>query len=117
MFLPLTPMQRFWYKRLLTRLDKGLLEGVFADSKEKVNEEVIGSEDGISGENVVNDQELEGLGVDQWGDTKKIVEQAVADSTSTDGKWRKLMNLLMQLRKVCSSQVRRLPLLFMLTRF
>jgi len=101
MFLPLTPMQRFWYKRLLTRLDKGLLEGVFSGSKEKTKNE-IKSEDGVNLEHVVNDQELEELGVDQWGDTKKIVEQAVADNASSDGKWRKLMNLLMQLRKVCS---------------
>lgn len=106
MFLPLTPMQRFWYKRLLTRLDKGLLEGVFANSKEKVQQDPIKTEDGIRGEHIVNDQELEELEIDQWGDTKKIVEQAVAESTSSDGKWRKLMNLLMQLRKVCPSRVK-----------
>ena len=29
LYIPLTPMQRFWYLRLLTRADKGLLEELF----------------------------------------------------------------------------------------
>lgn len=103
MFLPLAPMQRFWYKRLLTRLDKGLLEGVFQDSKTKIVEEVTKEDGDIhSAEHIIGDKELEDLADDQWGETRKIVEQAVQDSNSSDGKWRKLMNLLMQLRKVCS---------------
>ena len=97
-------MQRFWYKRLLTRLDKGLLEGVFQDSKEKVEvEEIEAVGDGVAhtGDHLTLADELEDLGDDQWKETRQIVEQVVQDSTSTDGKWRKLMNLLMQLRKVC----------------
>jgi SWI/SNF-related matrix-associated actin-dependent regulator of chromatin subfamily A member 5 len=90
-------MQRFWYKRLLTRLDKGLLEGVFQNSKDKVME--ASKENGSGHECVVQDQELEAIQEDQWGETRKFVEQAVEES-KTDGKWRKLMNLLMQLRKV-----------------
>jgi SWI/SNF-related matrix-associated actin-dependent regulator of chromatin subfamily A member 5 len=95
-------MQRFWYKRLLTRLDKGLLEGVFQNSKEKAEGDVK-EEEGLKGEHIVKDEELgalDDLEEDEWGVTKKIVEQAVEESSSADGKWRKLMNLLMQLRKV-----------------
>lgn len=98
MFLPLTPMQRFWYRRLLTRLDKGLLEGVFENSKQKAAVDV---KEEVGAGAVVDDKELEALGVtdDQWGETRQMMEKAVNES-KTDGKWRKLMNLLMQLRKV-----------------
>ncbi|KAI9836663.1 MAG: hypothetical protein M1819_001298 [Sarea resinae] len=36
LYVPLTPMQRFWYTRLLTRTDQGLLEEIFRDTKGKV---------------------------------------------------------------------------------
>lgn len=35
LYVPLTPMQRFWYMRLLTRADKGLLEELFQGAKQK----------------------------------------------------------------------------------
>jgi SWI/SNF-related matrix-associated actin-dependent regulator of chromatin subfamily A member 5 len=100
MFLPLAPMQRFWYKRLLTRLDKGLLEGVFKNSKDRVEEDMeeIGKID--VGEHVV-EEELNNIDEDQWGATRQIVEKTIEENTKDGGKWRKLMNLMMQLRKVC----------------
>lgn len=107
MFLPLTPMQRFWYKRLLTRLDKGLLEGVFQQAKDKpagAGEDTDETATDFAHDDLpVNDKDLEDLADDEWGETRKIVEQAVQESKATDGKWRKLMNLLMQLRKVSST--------------
>ena len=35
LYVPLTPMQRFWYMRLLTRADKGLLEELFQGAQQK----------------------------------------------------------------------------------
>lgn len=35
LYIPLTPMQRFWYMRLLTRADKGLLEELFQGAQQK----------------------------------------------------------------------------------
>lgn len=99
LYLPLVPMQRFWYKRLLTRLDKGLLETVFKGAKEK--EEVVVKTEGVKTE--VKDEELEGLEEGQgeeWGESKAIVEMAIKEKQGTQ--WQKLMNLLMQLRKVPS---------------
>ena len=101
MFLPLAPMQRFWYKRLLTRLDQGFLDAVFSNSADKTIQDaqdpkVVGSQ------HIVNDSELSDLSNDQWGETREVVERAIEESKSTDGKWRKLMNLLMQLRKCCN---------------
>lgn len=97
LYLPLVPMQRFWYKRLLTRLDKGMLETVFKGAKIKEEEEL-----GVKGEPgkvLVKDEELDRLEQgEEWGETKAIVEKAIKEKTGTQ--WQKLMNLLMQLRKV-----------------
>ena len=35
LYVPLTPMQRFWYTRLLTRVDEGILEDLFTDAQKK----------------------------------------------------------------------------------
>lgn len=102
LYLPLVPMQRFWYKRLLTRLDKGVLEQVFREAKEKAVEEEKEADDHHRGkEGIVADRDLENLGVgdEQWGETRMIVEKAIKEKQGTQ--WQKLMNLLMQLRKVC----------------
>lgn len=94
LYLPLVPMQRFWYKRLLTRLDKGMLETVFKGAKEKVK-----VEDANKGEGPVKDGDLEKIEEGtEWGESKAIVEMAIKEKSGTQ--WQKLMNLLMQLRKV-----------------
>lgn len=97
LYLPLVPMQRFWYKRLLTRLDKGMLETVFKGAKEKVK-----VEDANKGEGPVKDGDLEKIEEGaEWGESKAIVEMAIKEKSGTQ--WQKLMNLLMQLRKVLFS--------------
>lgn len=97
LYLPLVPMQRFWYKRLLTRLDKGMLETVFKGAKEKVK-----VEDTNKGEGPVKDGDLEKIEEGaEWGESKAIVEMAIKEKSGTQ--WQKLMNLLMQLRKVLFS--------------
>lgn len=117
-YLPLTPMQRFWYKRLLTRMDKGLLEGLFkvkATDTAELKVEATGDAvqlGGLLGSAVVpgEDNSVGGDSVgdfdgDEWTETRKIVEQQVENESNpnpNDGKWRKLMNLLMQLRKCCN---------------
>lgn len=61
LYVPLTPMQRFWYMRLLTRADKGLLEELFqgAQQKEAVALEQEAQEGGILQEKDI--EELEAL--------------------------------------------------------
>ena len=39
LYIPLTPMQRFWYKRLITKAEDGLLDELF--NKEKAKEESL----------------------------------------------------------------------------
>ena len=108
LFVPLTPMQRFWYTRLLTRADKGLLEELFHGAKEK---EATALQDEVKAERSWEQtgiEELENLeregetGAD-WEESKEIMRQAIEQEQLDEGKksaFQKLMNLLMQLRKV-----------------
>lgn len=110
LYVPLTPMQRFWYTRLLTRVDDGMLDDLFANVKEKEMAAIKQDRE----EEVLLDkiQQLEGEfgntgGQGEWEETAQIMRQALQkeqeDSTVTNkSAWHRLMNLVMQLRKCCS---------------
>lgn len=117
LFVPLTPMQRFWYMRLLTRADKGLLEELFqgAQQKEAVALKQEAQEGGILHENGI--EELEALenkahggeAAAEWEESKEIMRQALEHEQQDENRstaWKKLMNLLMQLRKVYLSSTK-----------
>lgn len=104
--LPLTPMQRFWYRRLLTRLDKGLLEDLFKGAKDKEEAALIDEREVLRAEEEQLAKVEEGLESfnpetmgDSWIEAKTIMEQSIKAKTTG---WQKLMNLLMQLRKCCN---------------
>ncbi|KAL8782656.1 MAG: hypothetical protein Q9213_005195 [Squamulea squamosa] len=109
LYIPLTPMQRFWYQRLMTRADQGLLEELFQDAQQK---EVACLEEEAQEQNSWQDKDLEQLAVMDkkgddaaWQESKKIVQQALEQEQhdqSNKSAWKKLMNLLMQLRKCCN---------------
>ncbi|MCJ1391544.1 hypothetical protein MMC18_004408 [Xylographa bjoerkii] len=110
LFVPLTPMQRFWYTRLLTRADKGLLEELFHDAKgkeakalrEELNEQKNWEQTGIE---ELEKMEKEGKAVAGWEESKEIMRQAIEQEELDQGKksaFQKLLNLLMQLRKCCN---------------
>ena len=117
LYVPLTPMQRFWYQRLLTRTDAATLDGLFSHIKEKeirslaqeaaephTYQDVKDShtyqdvKDSHTYQNVKDSDDSE-----VWAESKAIIEQSIRADQDTEDKssWRKLMNLLMQLRKVC----------------
>ncbi|KAG9310832.1 P-loop containing nucleoside triphosphate hydrolase protein [Chiua virens] len=77
-FIPMTEAQRFWTYRLLTRMDTLDLQEIFTSKLE----------DGPEGEG-----------------RREVREQIASQMKRTAGgeanRWKKLMNLLMQLRKVC----------------
>ncbi|KAJ4296877.1 hypothetical protein N0V90_006925 [Kalmusia sp. IMI 367209] len=88
LYVPLTPMQRFWYTRLLTHVDDAVLDDLFADGKSK---ELAALE---------KEKHREG-----WEETAEIMRQSIKREHSAGVKtsaWQKLMNLVMQLRKCCS---------------
>ncbi|KAI9736385.1 MAG: hypothetical protein M1818_006118 [Claussenomyces sp. TS43310] len=104
LFVPLSPMQRFWYTRLITRADQGLLDELFLGAKDKE----------VATMKVEKEYEQETInenaGADDWKETRNILTRTLdrekAAAQCEDGvkhsAWRKLMNLLMQLRKVCN---------------
>ncbi|KAF8634735.1 hypothetical protein AX15_000747 [Amanita polypyramis BW_CC] len=81
-FLPLTEAQRFWTYRLLTKMDTLDLEEIFSQgSKIKVEDKAI------------HEGRQEVLSI--------LEDQMKQERVLQNGRYKKLMNLLMQLRKVC----------------
>ena len=97
LFVPLTPVQKLWYTRLLTKAGDAMLEDVFSDVKNKEAEarknETL-EEQGLA--------KLGDLDADEWGETAGSMRKAIErEPEQKAGKYRQLMNLLMQLRKCC----------------
>lgn len=103
--------------RLLTRADKGLLEDLFQGAKQKeavalkqeAQEGGILQEKGIEELEALDNEAREGETAIEWEESKEIMRQALEHEQQDENKstaWKKLMNLLMQLRKVCSSRTR-----------
>lgn len=117
LYVPLTHMQRFWYIRLLTRADQGLLEELFQGAGQK---ETVLLKQEAETDAILKSKDLEALealekqaaagsnesaATADWAETKEIMRQALAQEQADESKksaWRKLMNLLMQLRKCCN---------------
>ncbi|XPS76632.1 hypothetical protein M3J09_008680 [Ascochyta lentis] len=110
LYVPLTPMQRFWYTRLLTRVDDGMLNDLFANgkTKEKAAIDQDKEEDRLLQKVKLletNPDAIEGEG--EWEETAQIMRQAIEkeqqnSAVTNKSAWQKLMNLVMQLRKCCS---------------
>lgn len=113
LYVPLTPMQRFWYMRLLTRADQGLLEELFQGAHKK---EALALEEEAKDSDILKNNRIEDLeamdttacepeAAADWEESKEIMRQAI-EHEQQDGKkksaWQKLMNILMQLRKCCN---------------
>ncbi|KAL9597302.1 MAG: hypothetical protein Q9219_005226 [cf. Caloplaca sp. 3 TL-2023] len=107
LYIPLTPMQRFFYTRLMTRADQGLLEELFQNARQKEAQtlEEENQEHILQAKNINQLESLEKTKDVAWQESKAILQQTLEleqqDQTKSTA-WRKLMNLLMQLRKVCN---------------
>jgi SWI/SNF-related matrix-associated actin-dependent regulator of chromatin subfamily A member 5 len=118
LFVPLSPMQLFWYKRMITKADQGLLDELFKGVKNKEEESLKTLKEVEEREAELIKLETEALkvlendsmiGSDAWKETKEILKKTVQREQDVDqntqgrkSDWQKLMNLLMQLRKVCN---------------
>ncbi|KAK5115624.1 hypothetical protein LTR85_009795 [Meristemomyces frigidus] len=111
LYVPLTPMQRFWYTRLLTKADNATLDEVFKDAKEK-EEDSLQTDGGHDEQLALLEQgaavaQAMGSGIsenaDVWAEQKQIMERAVkGESGSGTTAWKKLNFLVMQLRQACN---------------
>ncbi|KAH6614340.1 ISWI chromatin-remodeling complex ATPase ISW2 [Boeremia exigua] len=110
LYVPLTPMQRFWYTRLLTRVDEGMLEDLFANGKEKEKAAIDQDKKEDALLNTVQQLEQHPGSIasqDGWEETAQIMREAFEkeqehSAVTNKWAWQKLMNLVMQLRKCCS---------------
>ncbi|KAF2750328.1 hypothetical protein M011DRAFT_465097 [Sporormia fimetaria CBS 119925] len=94
LYVPLTPMQRFWYTRLLTRVGDAILDDLFVNAKNK-EKDALQAERTVEGET--------GAGPSAWQETADIMKQALQKEQDTkSSRWQRLMNLVLQLRKCCS---------------
>ena len=82
--VPLTPAQVAYYKQLLSGMDRDAVEVVMGEA------EASGRGEEVTG---VDDKQIDGCEVKAATSTAQV---------SSDGTWRKLMNLLLQLRKLCN---------------
>lgn len=109
LYVPFTPMQRFWYTRLLTRADNAMFEDLFSAVKEKEQQSLEAESDDeqlalLEKANAAADKAEEVDTSDVWAESKAIMQEALRneEADKKSNAWRKLMNLLMQLRKVCN---------------
>jgi SWI/SNF-related matrix-associated actin-dependent regulator of chromatin subfamily A member 5 len=106
LYVPLTPMQRFWYTRLLTKVDNAMFNDLFVDGKNKEKKAI--QQDREEDQLLQRVEKLETedeVPQDEWEETKTIMQEAMAKeqhSTEVKSAWQKLLNLVMQLRKCCS---------------
>ncbi|KAJ4983001.1 ISWI chromatin-remodeling complex ATPase ISW2 [Stagonosporopsis vannaccii] len=107
LYVPLTPMQRFWYTRLLTRVDQGMLDDLFVNGKEK--EKAVFDQDKKDEALLEKMRQLETKPdlARGWEETAQIMRQTFEkeqqeSALMNTSAWQKLMNLVMQLRKCCS---------------
>lgn len=118
LFVPLSPMQRFWYRRMITKADQGLLEELFKGVAGKESTALKSLKESEERDAILMKQESDALqiledpalvGTDAWKETKEILARTIErEHEEDDGQetrksdWQKLMNLLMQLRKICN---------------
>lgn len=108
-------MQHFWYLRLLTKADNATLNDLFKDAKSKIartkqEEEMEDKhlallEQGAATADAVAVPGNAGLSGDVWNESMGIIQQAFKTDQNTETKganYKALMNLVMQLRKICS---------------
>lgn len=100
LYIPLTPLQRFWYTRLLTKAGDTLLDDIFGNVKEKEHEALIKEVE----EDVQLDKVKGAMENDFNSQSRALIQQAISNGATGEkdtSAYKKLMNIVMQLRKTC----------------
>ncbi|KAK6499908.1 hypothetical protein TWF481_010264 [Arthrobotrys musiformis] len=108
LYVPLSPMQRMWYTMILTKLDNSMLERLFKNSKSKESADITAAkEEAKRLDNVEIRVDGDGEEVtikadnEEWNEVEEAVKKSI-EQVKSDPSWRKLMNILIQLRKICN---------------
>lgn len=104
LYTPLTPLQRFWYLRLLTRSDSAVLNDLFADIKGKERKALKKDIDEDKKIQMLEEAEAGGASTDVWEEMRESMLKSLANEREEEktSDWTKLMNLVMQLRLCCT---------------
>jgi SWI/SNF-related matrix-associated actin-dependent regulator of chromatin subfamily A member 5 len=100
LYIPLTPLQRFWYTRLLTKAGGTLLDDIFGNVKQKEEEAMIKEVE----EDAKLGQVKDVTDNDFTTQSRALIEQAISNEATGEkdtSAYKKLMNIVMQLRKTC----------------
>lgn len=105
LFIPLSPIQRQWYERLVTRIDQDLQEGIFGtvfrEGENNIDRAL--SESGLHHlDNIEYDIDVRHeLDMNSPG---APLNENIPDTgqSSASNSWLKLMNIVLQLRKCCT---------------
>lgn len=100
LYVPLTPLQKFWYTRLLTKADNLLLEDLFRDSKSKTKRDI--EQEQADDEELSMLQHATEASGDLWAESKELVTNVLQSGSQQRDEYQKLMALVIQLRKACS---------------
>jgi SWI/SNF-related matrix-associated actin-dependent regulator of chromatin subfamily A member 5 len=102
LFVPLTPMQKFWYTRLLTKADNLLLEDLFRGVKSKTEHDVKKEQTRDSKLSLLEQTAHGSDGTDVWAESKEIMSNVLTSGDKQSNEYQKLMMLVLQLRKACT---------------
>lgn len=98
--VPLTKRQVEWYKKLLCGLDSDVIETVMRESLNSAP--AIQSESNSTGAALVKANNSNGKSSGSYPSSESSSASAAGSGGSGDSDWRRLMNLLLQLRKICN---------------
>ncbi|KAK6329650.1 hypothetical protein TWF730_006197 [Orbilia blumenaviensis] len=108
LYVPLSPMQRMWYTMILTKLDNAMLERLFKNSKSKESADAAAAKEEakrLDNVEIRVDDDGEEVTIkadnEEWNEVEEAVKKSI-EQVKTDPSWRKLMNILIQLRKICN---------------
>jgi hypothetical protein len=99
--VPLTKRQVEWYKRLLCGLDSDVIETVMRESITAASTSEI--DVAVNGESAAVVAKTKGKnGKGSSSSSSSLSSSSSSGGSAGDSDWRKLMNLLLQLRKICN---------------
>ena len=99
--VPLTDVQKEWYKRLLLGLDESTIETVMSANTDGMSSSTSRDSIANGGDNDEKDTKKQRV-ASNTDLTAVVASSSTSESKPGESDWRKLMNLLLQLRKVCN---------------
>ncbi|KAI9667513.1 MAG: hypothetical protein M1821_000329 [Bathelium mastoideum] len=105
LLIPLTPMQKYWYTRLLTGADTAVIEDLFQDIGKKERIAILRERIDSQPDQDLSTEAPDNGALDKWREIKGIMHDCMEpdeEAASHRDQSTPLMNLVLQLRKCCA---------------